>query len=242
MAKQKKDSQKAQDAVKTQDTAKKHKKIASAAEFTPVAVAAQCQALGFTLSEKELEAVTGYLALLQKWNAVMNLVGPYNWQEMLDILLVDSLHLARFVKTLALPQNPVCWDFGCGAGLPGVTLRILWQDGDYTMVDAREKRIMFIRMVLAQYPLAGTKVERARVEEFMAGRAPANVMLSRAFMPWKDVVALLNGHIAPQGYILILANEACNEQEIPEGWHLASQYEYSAAGAARFFWALSPNA
>ncbi|MFV0421209.1 16S rRNA (guanine(527)-N(7))-methyltransferase RsmG [Oleidesulfovibrio sp.] len=218
-------------------------------------VAMLCSELGFTLQGEALKNITGYLNMLQKWSVVMNLVGPRSWEPMLRTLIVDSLHLKRFLETLDfsvvadsadIPMQ--IWDFGAGAGLPGIPLRMVWQEGEYHMVDVREKRTMFMQMVLAKYPLPATNVHRARVEDFMEGRAPAAMMVSRAFMPWPELLELLTGKIRRGGFVVVLANEpapahdvpdASHGRLLPEDWSLTAQYEYSVEGSPRYFWALS---
>ena len=109
---------------------------------------------GFELTEETLPPLAGYLGLLIQWNRVMNLVGTRTAEDTFFTLVVDSLHLGRFLREdVEYSAAPCCWDLGSGAGLPGLPLRMIWQEGDYWMVEAREKRALFLSTVLAQYPL-----------------------------------------------------------------------------------------
>lgn len=202
------------------------------------ALAARMRAAGFTPQPGELAALHAYLELLQKWNKVMNLVGPYNWAEMLDELILDSFHLAAFIRRLPLPPAPQVWDLGAGAGLPGIPLRILWQAGSYAMVDSREKRGLFLQNALSTLKLPGTQAVTARAEDFMQKKAPANLIVSRAFMPWQKVLELVEGHLAPGGLALFMALEAAPAQ-LPGGWRLAAAEAYSIPPGTRHFWAVS---
>ena len=117
----------------------------------------------------------------------MNLVGTRTAEDTFFTLVVDSLHLGRFLREdVEYSAAPCCWDLGSGAGLPGLPLRMIWQEGDYWLVEAREKRALFLSTVLAKYPLPGTHVFRGRAEAFMAGppARTADLIVSRAFMPW----------------------------------------------------------
>ena len=141
---------------------------------------------GFELTEETLPPLAGYLGLLIQWNRVMNLVGTRTTEDTFFTLVVDSLHLGRFLREdVEYSAAPCCWDLGSGAGLPGLPLRMIWQEGDYWMVEAREKRALFLSTVLAKYPLPGTHVFRGRAEAFMAGppARTADLIVSRAFMP-----------------------------------------------------------
>ena len=124
---------------------------------------------GFTLPESALVPLAAYLDLLMQWNKVMNLVGTRSAEETFFTLVVDSLHLARFLtEKVALAAAPSCWDLGSGAGLPGLPLRMLWTEGEYWLVESREKRALFLSTALARHPLSGTRVYRRGD----AGRAP----------------------------------------------------------------------
>lgn len=105
---------------------------------------------GFELTEETLPPLAGYLGLLMQWNRVMNLVGTRTAEDTFFTLVVDSLHLGRFLREdVEYGAVPCCWDLGSGAGLPGLPLRMIWQEGDYWMVEAREKRALFLSTVLA---------------------------------------------------------------------------------------------
>lgn len=204
---------------------------------SPEQVRAHCEALGFLPCDEALKAMSEYLALLQKWNKAMNLVGPASWQDMLATLLIDSFHLAPFVAALQLPPQPRCWDLGSGAGLPGLPLRMLWQEGEYTLVEAREKRALFLRTVLASRPLPGVTVFQGRVEQFMRTRPSAQMIVSRAFMPWEKLLHLVAPYMAPQGFCVFLALTPL-PSSLPPGWTAAAEKGYTAAGSTRYFWAV----
>ncbi|OBQ45896.1 16S rRNA (guanine(527)-N(7))-methyltransferase RsmG [Halodesulfovibrio spirochaetisodalis] len=192
---------------------------------------------GFTPSESELEALTGYLTLVLKWNKVMNLVGPYSWRDILTILIIDSLHLNAFLRSLPLPEGLTTWDFGAGAGLPGIPLRALWQEGEYWLVDVREKRTMFMEQTVKRLKIPNTNVVNDRVENFMEQHEPADLMLSRAFMPWKKLLELVGPNIKQGGRIVVLALEGA-PADLPAGWSIEKEISYTVGKDTRYFWSL----
>lgn len=204
---------------------------------TPAALEEAAAKLGFSLSAEGLESLAAYLALLEKWNKVMNLVGPGSWRDIFDSLIVDSLHLAGLVAGLPLPPAPLCRDLGAGAGLPGIPLRMLWQAGHYTLVEAREKRALFLKTVLASRALPGVSVFQGRAEVFMAAQPPADLTVSRAFMPWRDVLALIDPHTAPGGFCVFLTL-APMPDELPQGWASFAERVYPVSKDTRYFWVL----
>ena len=171
----------------------------------------------------------------------MNLVGARGWQDALHNLVVDSFHLAPFLDALPLPPAPRCWDLGAGAGLPGIPLRMLWTRGSYTLIEAREKRALFLGTCLAAHPLAGVEVFHGRAEHFMAGPPPrqADLILSRAFMPWPELLAFVAPGLHAQGQVVLLLN--AETVSPPDGWTLTHSADYSVRGARRHFAALARN-
>ena len=198
-------------------------------------------ATGADVPEEALEPLGVYLEMLCQWNKAMNLVGPHSWQDMLTRLVADSFHLASFLDSLSVPDAPLTWDLGAGAGLPGIPLRMLWTRGAYYMVEVREKRALFLSSVLSQTQLPNTHVFRGPVEHFFHGQYyQADCIVSRAFMPWRQLLDLALPRLRREGHLVILALEPAPEV-LPAPWRLAGQRSYVAAGSGRWFWALTPD-
>jgi 16S rRNA (guanine527-N7)-methyltransferase len=217
----------------------------------PRELAAEAAALGCILDDATLRDLGVYLELLMRWNRAMNLTGARTWQEALRTLVVDSLRLAPFLEQLPLPASPLCWDPGAGAGLPGIPLRLLWRRGEYWMIEAREKRALFLSTVLARLDMPGTHVHRGRLEQFMAGhpagQAPPDLVLSRAFMPWRKLLALVGDRLGADGAVVFLFNEPPPEAAWAapiEGrrWIVQACLPYLADGRQRTLCAVRPEA
>lgn len=208
------------------------------------ALLACCRELGFDLSPQALDGLFVYLDMLCRWNTAMNLTGARTWRDALAGLVADSFHLARFFDGLPLPAapdgGPDAVDLGAGAGLPGIPLRLVWQKGRYTMVEAREKRALFISSVLARLSLPRTEVYRGRAGDFFAGRGgTCGLIVSRAFMPWRELLSFAAPHLGAEGAVVVLASQAPPEAA-PEGWRLTGAQAYEAGGRQRWFWAFQP--
>jgi 16S rRNA (guanine527-N7)-methyltransferase len=216
---------------------------------TPQAVAAGAARLGRAVTPEQAELLATYLDQLVKWNRKMNLVGKAGWEDVLQTLVVDSLYLADFLAGLPLPKEPLTLDLGAGAGLPGIPLRALWQGGEYRLVEVREKRVLFMRSVLGRLGLPGTSVFHGRAEDVTGapensggtnGRS-ADLILSRAFMPWRKLLGFVRPMLAQDGLLVILSNDPPpSPDELPGGWKCGGHADYPAAGTTRYFWSLSP--
>lgn len=193
---------------------------------TPDELAACARQAGFAIPESALSPLAVYLDRLIRWNSVMNLVGARDWREALGNLVGDSIHLADFLERLPLPADPLCWDLGSGAGLPGIPLRMVWQRGDYWLVEAREKRALFLAQTLHALGLPRTHVYRGRAEVFFAEQARgADGVISRAFMPPRPLLDLLAPRLAPGGLVILLLNEA--DPELAPVWEIVAEQTYA---------------
>lgn len=221
-----------------------------------------CRKLGFSLTMPQLSALHEYLFLLQKWNLSMNLVGKSSWEDILSELVVDSLHLAKYLNShvffapsslaFNLQKEKVysfqyvenehdfaVWDLGAGAGLPGIPLRILWNQGTYTLVEAREKRSLFLNMVCTKLGLENTFVCRDRAENFMQNKK-AQLIISRAFMPFEKMLDFVDPYLAPQnenGAIIFLTLEkidAAKFNSVTFQWNTKNIYEYSVHNKKKY--------
>jgi len=208
--------------------------------MAPHELADEAGALGFTLSDAALVSLAGYLDNLIRWNSVINLIGMSDWRRAFRSLIVDSLYLARFLEQADLPAalEPQCWDLGAGAGLPGIPLRMLWQRGEYWLVESREKRALFLRTALARYPLPRTHVFHGRAEVFMDGSRRADIVISRAFMPWEKLLAFVKPHLNPDARVILLLNApVALPENIP--WKEAGRFSYPVEGTERMFLSLA---
>jgi 16S rRNA (guanine527-N7)-methyltransferase len=195
-------------------------------------IAARALGLGRVLTDDQARHLSVYLGLLVKWNSRMNLVGPATWTEILDTLIQDSWHLADLLQTLA-PQPAQTLDLGAGAGLPGIPLRVFWQQGDYYLVEPRQKRAIFMEQAVAHMKLPRTKVICARMEALPPARREAGLIVSRAFMPWQKLLVAVKSCLAPQGRVLVMSNET--SADTVEGYSLELVRDYTVAGKKRYF-------
>lgn len=204
---------------------------------TPEDVSALCRPWASELSPEQCRQICAYVNMLMQWNASMNLVGTHRCKETLERLVLDSFFLAEFLRDDILPNLNAAalqtWDLGAGAGLPGLPLRMLWHDGDYWLIDSREKRTIFLSAFLARVPLAQTHVHHGRAELFMQ-KKQANIILSRAFMPWRQMLDFVQGHLRPGGRVIFLTKEEiCLDDD--SCWHPAEHKQYVAGGETRHF-------
>ncbi len=186
-----------------------------------------CDALGMEMTEEQSRATRVYLDSLMLWNTRINLVGKLEWKHTLSELIIDS-------HFLDLPANPESWDLGSGAGLPGIPLRCLWQEGDYYLVESREKRALFMTTFLLKEKLGSTDVFWGRAEKFFAQKREKNVqadmIVSRAFMPYEELTEFVYPYLKQDGVLVLMLNE--KNPQASDLWKITKSMEYEVKQAS----------
>ena len=92
-----------------------------------------------TLTDKQAQQFEIYLNFLLEYNEKVNLTALTDEDEIIVKHFVDSCMGACLIK-----ENALCADIGTGAGFPGVPLAILRGDITVLLVDALNKRLVFL--------------------------------------------------------------------------------------------------
>lgn len=132
--------------------------------------------LELTLTEEQLHTFCRFGEELIEKNKVMNLTAITEPQDVARLHFLDCMALLN----LADFQGKTVVDVGCGAGFPGVPLKIAEPSIDLTLLDSLRKRIDWLSEVL---PAIGVEAEcvSARAEEYAAEhRESYDMAVSRA--------------------------------------------------------------
>ena len=119
--------------------------------------------LGIDVTEDKLEKLERYYELLIEWNEKINLTAITEKEEVYLKHFYDSLTL---IKAYDLTKNIKVCDVGSGAGLPGIVVKIFFDNIDITLVDALNKRINFLNIVIDELNLKNIRAIHQRAEDF----------------------------------------------------------------------------
>ena len=122
--------------------------------------------MGIAADETALDRFEAFHAILDEYNARMDLTAVLDEDERVDRHDLDSA--APLAHGLLMPGAKVI-DVGTGAGFPGLPLAILRPDADFTLLDSQQKRIDFIAETAALLGLENTHCEAMRAEEAPRG-------------------------------------------------------------------------
>lgn len=119
--------------------------------------------LGIEVTDEEISKLEKYADLLKEWNEKINLTAITEKEQVFLKHFYDSLTL---VKIINLDKVDNLCDLGTGAGFPGLVLKIFFPQLKLTLVDALNKRINFLDIVVKKLNLENVTLVHSRAEEY----------------------------------------------------------------------------
>ena len=164
--------------------------------------------LGLTLSDDTCSRLCAFGEAVVEQNKVMNLTAITEPAQVAKLHLLDSISLL----TLEDLSSKKMIDVGCGAGFPGVPVKIACPDVQLTLLDSLGKRMTWLETVL---PTLGVEAEcvTARAEEAVATRREQyDVATSRAVARLNILLELTAPYVKVGGKVLAMKGTAAMEE------------------------------
>ncbi len=118
--------------------------------------------LNINIEENKIEKFGIFSDVLLEWNEKMNLTAVTDPKEISVKHFLDSI---APMEVLNLKANAKIIDVGTGAGFPGVPIKIVREDLDFTFMDSLNKRITFLKEVSNKLDFEKAEFIHARAEE-----------------------------------------------------------------------------
>ena len=112
-----------------------------------------CQKHSINLEDGFVEQLDTYLSCLEAWGQVHNLTAVKEKKEQVDILLLPSLGLNKY-----LVDYKVLIDLGSGGGFPGIVCAITNPEKEFRLVEKSPRKCSFLRYIVHKLALKNTKV------------------------------------------------------------------------------------
>jgi 16S rRNA (guanine527-N7)-methyltransferase len=186
---------------------------------------------GVALSEEQLRLFILFLERLWSWNRRINLTGIAKKREMLIKLLLDPL-----VALPYLPLSGTLLDVGSGAGIPGIPLKIARPKYEVHLLEAKAKKVSFLKDMIRKIGLEGIRAIQGRTEK--RDDLPAlfhdyHIVAARALAPLKETIGICFPHIRPGGLLVTfkgsgIHREIANSQGMIEdlGFEIETKIAY----------------
>ena len=179
--------------------------------LSPQACAAECG-----VSRETLQRLEAYVALLAKWQARINLVGPATMADPWRRHILDSAQLIPYLASGAI------LDIGTGAGFPGLVLAILDGDRAVHLVESDQRKCAFLNEA-ARVTGAKVTIHPARIEAVPA--FPVGVVTARACAALDKLLAWAERFAGETTECLFLKGEGVAGEltQARESWKMSSE-------------------
>ena len=177
------------------------RKLTPRGEFDK-ALAERAGRFGVELDDVARARLGDYFELVAAWSPRLHLVAPCAPAEFAARHVLESLTALPFI-----PAGATVLDVGSGAGLPAIPCLVARPDSKGVLVEASQKKSVFLREALSRLGLSG----RARVvaERFEKVEPPgADCLTCRAIERFTEILPALHAWAARVPTLLLFGGES----------------------------------
>ncbi len=154
------------------------------------------------LPETTLESLEALDTLLTRWGKAVGLVGFKTRDER------DRRYFAEALAALPwLPDEGRALDIGSGGGSPALPLAIARSTLEWTLVEANERKALFLDEAVRALKLGNVTVVQTRYEDLKPD-ASLNVVTVRGVALEDETLEKIGVELAPSGRLLWFSSEA----------------------------------
>lgn len=169
---------------------------------------AECARMGIVLTDAQIAHFCAFGSALIEKNAVMNLTAITEPSAVARLHFADCLALLKLIDF----HEKTVLDVGCGAGFPGVPLKLGEPSIQLTLLDSLQKRVNWLRETLAGMDVEARCIA-ARAEEFAAQeRERYDIVTSRAVARLNVLAELCLPFVRIGGVFLAMKAAAADEE------------------------------
>jgi 16S rRNA (guanine527-N7)-methyltransferase len=162
------------------------------------------------LSAAQLQSISIYIDLVQRWNARINLTAVRQPEEIVTRHFGESLfaarHLCPMAEAATEPPMPHVIDVGSGPGFPGLPIKIWAPHVRLTLIEANYKKATFLREVARHLKLTAVDIFTGRANVFTGSKA--DVVTLRAVERLGSILPVAAGLVRAAGCLAMLVGEA----------------------------------
>ena len=194
--------------------------------------------LNLDLSAETIQRLLDYLIEFQRWNKTHNLSSIHDLNQSVTLHLLDSLAVLPYLDSYVekLPKADGVFtlaDLGSGGGLPGIPLAICRPAWKLHLMEAVQKKAVFLQHIVTKLHLDNVKVHGARIEDAAPSLADSvSCCISRAFSDFGKFITLSEPMLKAGGLLWAMKARALEEdlKTIPDTWKIAKDYLFSVPG------------
>ncbi len=144
----------------------------------------------FDLNENQIKQFELFADVFLEKNQFVNLVSRKDAENLVERHLLHSLTIAKYFDL----NGAKVLDVGTGGGFPGLPLAIFFSKGDFTLIDAKRKKIDAVNEFAQTIGLNNVVAKHVRAEEL---KAKFDFVVSRAVTSLDRFTGWVERHIEP---------------------------------------------
>ncbi len=169
------------------------------------------QQLGIELGQRQLSQFDVYKNELLQWNAKTNLISENSSQEIFSRHFLDSLTALQFIH---MPDARIM-DVGCGAGFPGLPIKIALPSLKLYLLETNRKKVSFLKHIIRLLNLSEAFVLHDRVENILktdSWKEQFDILISRASFKLSELLPQGDFFLASRGKLIALKGPKVDEE------------------------------
>lgn len=168
------------------------------------------QEIGINIDNNMLSLLGEYYLILTEENKKYNLTRIVTKEEVYLKHFYDSLTITKIIN---LTNQSIC-DLGSGAGFPGLVLAICFPNIKVDLIEANNKKCMFLNIVKDRLNLNNVKIINARVEEYAKdNREIYDIVTARAVAPLKHLLEYGIPLVKTNGFFIAMKANTDEEEK-----------------------------
>ena len=169
----------------------------------------ECKNINIDITDELYNKLDRYKELLIEWNKKFNLTTIIEEKDIYLKHFFDSLYLSTECN---FDNKKIC-DIGTGAGFPGMVLAIVFDNGNFTLMESNNKKILFLEAVKSELNLENVNVISARAEDYgKKNRKIFDVITCRAVSALNIILELSTSMLKVNG--LFIPMKSSVEEEL----------------------------
>ena len=169
----------------------------------------ECKIINIDITDELYNKLDRYKELLIEWNKKFNLTTIIEEKDIYLKHFFDSLYLSTECN---FDNKKIC-DIGTGAGFPGMVLAIVFDNGNFTLMESNNKKILFLEAVKSELNLENVNVISARAEDYgKKNREIFDVITCRAVSALNIILELSTSMLKVNG--LFIPMKSSVEEEL----------------------------
>lgn len=161
------------------------------------------------LSDDQINKFKTYYEFLNNYNKHTNLTSIKDKE---DVYLKHFYDSALLTKTINFNNINTMLDIGCGAGFPGIVIKILYPNLKLTLLDSNNKKTTFCKELINLLNLDNIEVINERAEDYIKEkREYFDLVTARAVKNLRVLVELSIPYVKENNYFIAMKSDYIDE-------------------------------